>query len=249
MKTGVRLSSRGIVIAQLLAAMSLLLGCSTRAAGLPLIDGVRSEVVLSQATIDGRLASVWMITSVTPPKALAEAIFSRWQVLSPGRVILEERSGWLIVSRFYGGRLESVQLRQQGSSAVGYFTRWDGGAGSLSPDTRFTALLPDSVRIANWLATKEKHTNSVSIVGHTHETIEAVEHTLSSRAARLGLRKLLQDPAPTESRADSSPSVSARAPTDRRSLRFVGIGRELTVSIEKHGPISVLVGHWLETSP
>lgn len=249
MKVDVGQSVWGRLITPLLIAVSLPIGGGARAEALPLIDGVRSERILSKATIDGRVASVWTISSSTPPKTLAEAIFSSWQLHSPGRVILEEQSGWLIVSRLYSGRLESLQLRQQGAAALGYFTRWEREAGNSSPDARLTALLPDSVRIANWHATTEKHAKNVSIVGHTHETVDAVEHALSSRAVRFGLRKLPHDPALTELRADSAPPSGAQRSTDRRSLRFVGNGRELSVAIEKHGPLSVLVGHWLETSP
>ena len=234
------------MLSALLAAWLQYASASPYAPALPLTAGVRSEPVLLQSMINGRAASVWAISSGLPPLALAREIAEQWQMRGAGRVLLDQSPEWLIVSRFDGRRLESVQIWSNGATAKGYFTQWHDPAAQSMSDKRIAQLLPDSIRVLNRLSTGDLQAVNASMLGVSPDPIDSVARAIAERAQRAGMRQA-EFPTPrVESDANTAASRGAMPPEGQRSLRFVAKNRELLLSLERIDSQTVVVIHYLE---
>lgn len=211
--------------------------------------GVRLQRVLSDASINGQAATVWTFSSIEHPDKLTLNIIEHWHAtdrlatrLPAPR--LDEQGGWLIASRVLAGGLEVVQVQAHPDGASGFWTVWSSKPPARSADAALAALFPGSVRIVNRLASNDAGGRSASVVAESFESVGSLAQAFALRALAAGLHAT---PAPgADSRSTSKPS---NPHLSSRQLRFAAPGRELLLTLERDDARTVVVAHWLETTP
>ena len=216
--------------------------------------GVRLQRVLSDASINGQAAAVWAFSSRESPHELVRTLAAHWHVADSAPILppaprFVEQGPWMIASRVWTRGLEVVQVQAHPEGASGFWTVWSSRPTVRSVDAMLAALLPNSVRIVNRLTSNDPGGRSASVVAESVEPVGALAQALALRAVGVGLRPT---PAPGGSAQGADPLFSSKPPaldSSSRLLRFAAPGRELLLTLTRHDARTVVVAHWLETTP
>lgn len=202
--------------------------------------GISANAVMQDAWLDGQRAAIWSLRSADPVDQLAQAIERHWRAAEPSSVFRGEDSGWVTISRILSGAMETAQIRAGGPGAVGYFTRWHAqpprgpGTGAL------ISVLPADLTLLRQILVTEAGQHVSTLIAQSSREARALLPDLTRSLSRLGMARRA---VPGQSGPDTTVSTQ---PVGASLVRFESDARELMLTLDRRGSITVLVFHLVE---
>jgi len=203
-------------------------------AGLEPIPGLREEVVMQGAIVNGWRLHLNRFVDQRPPEALRQAVEASW-ARRPAPLHGFARDGWLVLVQAVGPAFETIEIRARAAGSEGrrsLLSRPDAGDASGWLDE----ALPPGSRVLDRITHHDGDRRMTTLVATSAMPADALSRSMLASLGRQGFAI----------RPRGMPSFSGA--TGR--VQFLARGREdLALTISEQGGERAIVMHWGRSRP
>jgi hypothetical protein len=237
------------------AAVSMSMGLTLAAPGKSelgnLPAALKSHALLHDTTIEGRAVRVWAVTAASESLSadmLARHVEESWRSLAGAAVQRDQVAGWSIVSRYFDGHFETLQIKVDTQPPRGYLSIWGASVIPSALAVQLERLLPESLHVVRRLSASEGGSSTASIVARSDESPKSLQRLMTDRALRRGFKRIEEPINPS----GLSKSDEERLPPPQRAnpigSRFIGSGLEIVITFDQIDRTTVAIAHLRELS-
>jgi hypothetical protein len=200
--------------------------------------GLKEEVVLSDALVDGNRLDLTRFTDARAPWAVLAAVRSAWS-LRPAPLQEDARNGWHTLTQAVGEAVEILEVREAAAGgSEGRRSRWRRApSGAAEAGAWLAAALPPGSRVLQQLAHRDGGREMTTVVAVTEVAMASASRQVVAALARVGFGRSPR----------ASPSFSAGAGGE--AFFLTRRAEEVAVTVSEVDGRRAVVIHWGRPAP